>query len=135
MPAPKKTTAKPKAKVATKAKPKVAPKPKAKTTTKAKPKVTAKPKVATKPKAKVTPKPKPKPKTRAKVVAKPQVEKPVINIEEEFPHDMFPWKLIFKDGTEKRTCYFQCEEHRKKHITRYNLNKKNILFMGYKFDE
>jgi len=133
MPAPKKTTAKPKAKVATKAKPKVAPKPKAKTTTKAKPKVTAKPKVATKPKAKVTPKPKPK--TRAKVVAKPQVEKPVINIEEEFPHDMFPWKLIFKDGTEKRTCYFQCEEHRKKHITRYNLNKKNILFMGYKFDE
>jgi len=86
---------------------------------------------------------KPKTKTKAKTTtakSKPKAKPKVVaytpaDLEVEYPYDMFPWKLIFKDGTEKRTCYFQCEEHRKKHITRYNLNKKNILFMGYKFDE
>ena len=100
-------------------------KPKAKATVK--PKATAKPKATTKATTKA------KPKAKPKIAPQKQIEKSVINIEEEFPHDMFPWKLVFKDGNEKRTCYFQCEEHRKKHINRYNLNKKNILFMGYKF--
>ena len=48
---------------------------------------------------------------------------------EEFPFDQFPWKLVYKDGKdgkEVRKCYFQSEEHRKKHIERYNLNKKDI---------
>jgi len=76
-----------------------------------------------------------KPVTRKKPTPKPkEVEHVVLNQEEEFPHDMFPWKLIYKEGTEKRTCYFQCEEHRKKHIVRYNLSKKDILFVGYKYD-
>ena len=90
----------------------------------------AAPKRATKPKAKTTAKPKPKPKAKTKPA--PVV---VVDIEAEFPYDEFPWKLIYKDRTEKRTCYFQCEEHRKKHITRYKLSKKEILFIGYKFDE
>lgn len=120
MPAPKKTTTKPKA----------VSKPKAKTTVK--PKAVAKPKVAPKPKAKTTAKPKSK--TKQNLISKPQVQTLSTNIDEEFPHDMFPWKLVFKDGTEKRTCYFQCEEHRKKHITRYNLKKSNIIFIGYKYD-
>jgi len=129
----KPTAAKPKAKVAPK------PKPKAKTTTKPKPKtapkpkakVTPKPKLKTapKPKAKVTPKPKPR--TKTKPAPEPVV---VVDKEVEFPHDMFPWKLVYKDGTEKRTCYFQCEEHRKKHITRYKMTKKDIIFMGYKYE-
>ena len=55
-------------------------------------------------------------------------------LEEEFPYDEFPWKLIHKEGKEKRTCYFQTEEHRKKHITRYNLKKKDIIFIGHKFE-
>ena len=87
----------------------------------------AAPKRATKPKAKTTAKPKPKTKPAPKPV--------VVDIEAEFPYDEFPWKLIYKDRTEKRTCYFQCEEHRKKHVTRYKLSKKDILFIGYKFDE
>ena len=87
----------------------------------------AAPKRATKPKAKTTAKPKPKTKPAPKPV--------VVDIEAEFPYDEFPWKLIYKDRTEKRTCYFQCEEHRKKHVTRYKLTKKDILFIGYKFDE
>ena len=115
--APKRAT-KPKAKTATKPKPKTTTKPRAKTTTK--PKTTAKPKTTTKPRAKTKPAPEP-------IV--------VVDKEVEFPYDAFPWKLIYKDRTEKRTCYFQCEEHRKKHITRYNLTKKEILFIGYKFDE
>ena len=102
--------------------PKRATKPKAKTTAKPKPKTT------TKPRAKTTTKPKPKTKPTPKPVV-------VVDIEAEFPYDEFPWKLIYKDRTEKRTCYFQCEEHRKKHITRYKLTKKDILFTGYKFDE
>ena len=86
----------------------------------------AAPKRATKPKAKTTTKPKPKTKPAPKPV--------VVDIEAEFPYDEFPWKLIYKDRTEKRTCYFQCEEHRKKHVTRYKLSKKDILFIGYKYD-
>ena len=92
----------------------------------------AAPKRATKPKAKTTAKPKPKPRAKTKPAPKPVV---VVDIEAEFPYDEFPWKLIYKDRTEKRTCYFQCEEHRKKHVTRYKLSKKDILFIGYKFDE
>jgi len=103
----KPTAAKPKAKVAPKPKPKTAPKPKAKVT------------------------PKPKPRTKTKPAPEPVV---VVDKEVEFPHDMFPWKLVYKDGTEKRTCYFQCEEHRKKHITRYKMTKKDIIFMGYKYE-
>jgi hypothetical protein len=53
--------------------------------------------------------------------------------EEEFPFDQFPWKLIHKDGKETRKCYFQTEEHRKKHIERYNLKKKDIQ-LSYKYD-
>jgi len=91
-------------------------------------------KPTTKPKAKATTKPKTttKPRVKTKPAPKPVV---VVDIEAEFPYDGFPWKLIYKDRTEKRTCYFQCEDHRKKHVTRYKLTKNDILFIGYKFDE
>ena len=58
------------------------------------------------------------------------------NREEEFPFDQFPWKLVHKDGKdgkETRKCYFQSEEHRQKHIDRYNLKKKDIQ-LSYKYD-
>ena len=106
-------------------------KPAVKKPTAAKPKAKVAPKPKPKPKAKTTTKPKPKPRTKTKPAPEPVV---VVDKEVEFPHDMFPWKLIYKDRTEKRTCYFQCEEHRKKHITRYKLTKKDILFIGYKYD-
>ena len=53
---------------------------------------------------------------------------------EEFPFDQFPWKLIYKDGKETRKCYFQTEDHRKKHIDRYNLKKKDIK-LSYKYED
>ena len=86
-------------------------------------------KKTTKPKAKTTTKPKPRAKAKPKVVAYTPAE-----LEVEYPYDMFPWKLIHNERGEKRSCYFQCEEHRKKHITRYKMTKKDIIFMGYKYD-
>ena len=100
-----------------------------KQTVKKKPVATKKP--AAKPRAKTTTKPAPKPRAKTKPAPAPVV---VVDKEVEFPYDMFPWKLVHKERNEKRTCYFQCEEHRKKHIVRYNLNKKDIIFMGYKYD-
>jgi len=55
---------------------------------------------------------------------------------EEFPFDQFPWKLMHKDGKDNkdtRKCYFQTEEHRTKHIARYNLKKKDYT-IGYKYE-
>ena len=56
--------------------------------------------------------------------------------EEEFPFDQFPWKLVQKEGKDNkdiRKCYFQTEEHRNKHIARYNLKKKDYT-IGYKYE-
>mgnify|MGYP006266824259 CR=1 FL=1 len=53
--------------------------------------------------------------------------------EEEFPYDQFPWKLIHSEGKETTTCYFQCEDHMKKHLERYKL-KKTQYKVTYKFD-
>lgn len=55
-------------------------------------------------------------------------------LNEEFPFDQFPYKLVHKDGKETRKCYFQSEEHMKKHIDRYKLKKKDIK-ISYKFEE
>ena len=51
----------------------------------------------------------------------------------DFPFPAFPWKLVYKDGTETRKCYFQTEAHRDKHIERHKL-KKNQIKLSYKYD-
>lgn len=44
-----------------------------------------------------------------------------------FPHENHPYRLEFGDDKKNITvCWFQCEEHLEKYITRYNLNKKKI---------
>jgi len=56
--------------------------------------------------------------------------------EEEFPYDQFPWKLVQKEGKDNkdtRKCYFQSEDHMKKHIERYNLKKKDYT-ISYKYE-
>ena len=56
--------------------------------------------------------------------------------DEEFPYDQFPWKLVQKEGKDNkdiRKCYFQTEEHRNKHIARYNLKKKDYT-ISYKYE-
>ena len=69
--------------------------------------------------------------TKAKKKTKPYVP---ADSDVEYPYNMFPWKLIHKEGDEKRSCYFECEEHRTKYIKRYSLTKRDIIFSGYKFD-
>lgn len=61
------------------------------------------------------------------------MKKKKVTLEEEFPHDSFPWKLTYQDGKEKKNCFFQSEDHRKKHIQRYNLKNKDIK-LSYKYD-
>ena len=53
--------------------------------------------------------------------------------DEEFPYNEFPWKLVYKDGKENRKCFFQSEDHMKKHIVRYNLKNKDYT-IGYKYE-
>lgn len=57
-------------------------------------------------------------------------------IKEEFPHPGFPIKIVHKDGKDlkdKKTCYFQCEEHAKRYIERSKFKKKDYT-ITYKED-
>jgi hypothetical protein len=45
---------------------------------------------------------------------------------EEFPYDHYTWKLVYKDGNDKKICFFDSEYNRKKYIDRYKLKKKEI---------
>jgi hypothetical protein len=54
--------------------------------------------------------------------------------DEEFPYDTLPWKLIVRENEGIRKCFFQTEEHRTKHIERYNLKKKDIIELSYKYE-
>ena len=40
---------------------------------------------------------------------------------DKFPHTGFPIRLAYKDGNDKKTCWFQCYDHFHKHITRYKV--------------
>jgi len=42
---------------------------------------------------------------------------------EKFPYDMFPYRLDHK--TEKKVCWFQCQEHLDKYIERHKLTSKD----------
>ena len=92
----------------------------------AKPKKTVK---ASKPTAKAPTKTT-KPKAKAKVTKPTKVEQvKEINVEEEFPHSGFPYKLVHQDGNETRTCYFMNEAHLNKHIERYRLDRRKIKLL------
>ena len=43
------------------------------------------------------------------------------NDESKFPYAGFPIRLEYKDGNDKKTCWFQCYDHYHKHITRYKV--------------
>lgn len=47
---------------------------------------------------------------------------------QEFPYEQFPVKVIHKDGKElkdKKTCYFQNQNHAEKYITRCKFTTKD----------
>jgi hypothetical protein len=41
-----------------------------------------------------------------------------------FPHIGFPYRLEYMEDKDKKICFFQCENHMEKHITRHKLNRK-----------
>ena len=43
------------------------------------------------------------------------------NDPDKFPYNDFPIRLEYKDGNDKKTCWFQCYDHFEKHITRYKV--------------
>lgn len=51
-----------------------------------------------------------------------------------FPYEKFPIRLEYTDNKDLRICWFECEEHFKKHVQRYKLNPKNykVLYHGSK---
>lgn len=44
---------------------------------------------------------------------------------ETFPYDQFPYKLIHVEGKDKKTCYFQCQNHLDKYLARCKFNSKD----------
>jgi len=40
-------------------------------------------------------------------------------------HEFFPLTLVHKDRNQEKVCYFVCQEHLDKYISRYKLNKKD----------
>lgn len=49
-------------------------------------------------------------------------------VKEEFPYSTLPIKVVHKDGKDlkdKKTCFFQCQEHAQKYIERNKLKKKD----------
>jgi hypothetical protein len=40
-------------------------------------------------------------------------------------HEFFPLTLVHKDQNQEKVCYFVCQEHLDKYISRYKLNKKD----------
>lgn len=43
-----------------------------------------------------------------------------------FPYENHPFRLEFGEKKNLSICWFNCEEHLQKHITRYNLKQKEI---------
>jgi hypothetical protein len=43
-----------------------------------------------------------------------------------FPYENHPYRLEFGEGKNATICWFECEEHLQKHITRYKLKPKEI---------
>lgn len=44
-----------------------------------------------------------------------------------FPHTGFPVRLEYQDGKEHKICWFQCQNHLDKHVTRYKLKPRDII--------
>lgn len=41
-------------------------------------------------------------------------------------HEVFPLTLEYLEGKNSKICYFQCQEHLDKYLTRYKLKKQNV---------
>jgi hypothetical protein len=53
---------------------------------------------------------------------------------EKFPYDSFPYRLEHREGKTKKICYFECEEHLNKYVSKNKLKKRQYK-SDYKYDE
>jgi hypothetical protein len=44
-----------------------------------------------------------------------------------FPYEKFIWRLEITDKKDKKICWFECEEHAKKFISRHKWPKNSYL--------
>ena len=72
-----------------------------------------------------------KPTAKKSVTKKPTLKRKKLPIEELHPFSAFPYRLEYKDGTDTRICHFECEEHRNKHINRYQLKKGSYFIDNF----
>lgn len=42
---------------------------------------------------------------------------------EKFPYTEYQYRLEYKEGKEKKICFFACSEHLMKHVNRYGLTE------------
>lgn len=43
-----------------------------------------------------------------------------------FPHENHPFRLEFGEKKNSTICWFSCEEHLKRYLTRYGLDEKKV---------
>ena len=43
-----------------------------------------------------------------------------------FPYENHPYRLEFGEGKNLTICWFECEEHLQKHLTRYKIDTKVV---------
>lgn len=51
----------------------------------------------------------------------------VISTGEKFPYPNFSFRLELKEGKENRICWFECQEHVNRYLTRHKLKKKDYI--------
>ena len=61
--------------------------------------------------------------TKTPTVTQQECSLKLSNDPDKFPHTGFPIRLEYKDGNDKKTCWFQCYDHYIKHITRYKVTQ------------
>jgi len=67
------------------------------------------------------------PKKRKTTPKKSELKRKQLTPEEMHPFSTFPYRLEYQDGQDRRTCHFQTEQHRTKHIQRYGLRKNQYI--------
>lgn len=51
----------------------------------------------------------------------------MVTTSEKFPHASFPFRLDLKEGKENRVCWFECQEHVNRYLSRHKLKKKDYV--------
>lgn len=48
---------------------------------------------------------------------------------EKFPYEHFTFRLELKEGKDNRVCWFECQDHVDRYLSRHKLKKKDYVLM------